>query len=98
MIRTTQREENAMINPETVPHPLIVTTIPDGQDIDWTHPDNCPAGDACDILRRTRRLPLGDMAELAEGRPDGTYRLGRFGFHGLVLIDDERRILPGVAQ
>ena len=93
MIRTVQHQENPVTNPEAVPHPYIVTTIPNGQDIDWPHPDNCPAGDACDILRRIRRAPLQDMADLAEGRPDGTYRIGRFGFR-LVLIDDEGRILP----
>lgn len=93
-----QHQENVMINPETVPHPFIVTTIPDGREYDWPHPENCPSGDACDILRRVRRNRSEYLADLVEGRPDGTYRLGLFGFHGLVLIDDERNILPDVAQ
>ena len=75
-------------------HPYTVTTIPNGQDIDWTHPDNCPDGENCDIRRRTHRMRIDDMAALAEGRPDGTYLLGRFGFHGLVLIDKDGQILP----
>lgn len=95
MIRTTQHQETTVINPETVPHPYIVTTIPNGQDIDWTHPEACTFGEACDILRRIDRC-RGDMAALAEGRPDGSYRLGRFGFHGIVLIDEQGEILPDV--
>ncbi|WP_406078728.1 hypothetical protein OG337_28995 [[Kitasatospora] papulosa] len=95
MTLTTQHQETT-VNPEAMPHPYIVTTIPNGQDIDWTHPENCPLGDDCDIARRTRRMGIDDMAALAEGRPDGTYRLGRYHFHGLVLIDENGRILPDV--
>lgn len=73
------------------PHPFVISD--DGTDVDWTHPDNCPDGDQCEIRVRAASLPLRDMAALAEGRPDGTYLLGLYGFRSLCLIDDQGRIL-----
>ncbi|QHC22857.1 hypothetical protein [Streptomyces sp. GS7] len=34
------------------------------------------------------------MADLAEGRPDGVYRLGGFGLHSVCLVDEDGRMLP----
>jgi hypothetical protein len=82
----------------TAPHQLTVAYAPEGRITSWDHPDNCPDGEHCDILRRTRRMGLYDMSELGEGRPEGTYLLGRFGFHGLVLVDNDGKILPDVPQ
>ncbi|SHL74214.1 hypothetical protein [Streptomyces yunnanensis] len=77
-------------------HTMTITTIPDGRDLDWSHPDNCPQPeDRCEFVRRMRRMGH-DIADLAEGRPDGVYRLGGFGFHSLCLVDDEGRMLPEV--
>lgn len=79
----------------TLPHhPFTITTIPEGTHYDWDHPTDCPDGDTCDIQRRTRRMGMHDMADLGANRPDGTYSLGRYGFHNLVLIDDQGQILP----
>lgn len=80
----------------TTPHPYIVTDLADGRDYDWTHPDTCPDGDTCEIAARASRLGGWDMAALADGRPEGTYLLGRFGFHGLCLIDEAGHMLLDV--
>lgn len=79
----------------THPHPIVITC--DGTDVDWTHPDDCPDGQHCDILRRTSRMRIDNMALLVEGRPDGTYLLGMYGFHGLCLIDETGLMLPDIA-
>ncbi|WP_405531518.1 hypothetical protein OG592_27055 [Streptomyces avidinii] len=75
------------------PHTITVTTIDGGRDYDWTHPTTCPDGDQCEFTRRIRRACDGDIAALTDGRPDGSYLLGLFGFHGLCLIDDTGRML-----
>ncbi|MCX5001021.1 hypothetical protein, partial [Streptomyces longwoodensis] len=81
------------------PHHLTVTTLPNGdRDFDWAHPAECANGDTCDIQRRTQRARPGEMTELADGRPDGTYRLARYGLHGLYLADDNGNALPDVAE
>ncbi|QIP87624.1 hypothetical protein GLX30_30390 [Streptomyces sp. Tu 2975] len=77
------------------PHPFVITA--DGTDVDWTHPDTCPAGDTCPIAIRADQLTLDDMAALAEGRPDGTYQLSLYGFHGLCLTDDHGHLLADAA-
>lgn len=74
------------------PHPLVISAS--GTDVDWTHPDDCPDGDHCEIRIRAASLPLRDMAALVEGRPDGTYLLGLYGFRGLCLIDEQGHMLP----
>lgn len=74
------------------PHPLVISQ--DGTDVDWTHPADCPAGDQCEIDRRTRELPLHTMAALTEARPDGTYYLSLYGIRALCLVDEAGRILP----
>lgn len=74
------------------PHPLVITH--GGTDVDWTHPDHCPAGQHCEIARRTHELPLHYMAALANGRPDGAYLLSLYGIRGLCLVDTQGRILP----
>jgi hypothetical protein len=77
-------------------HTLTVTSISEGRDLDWTHPDTCPQPEgACEVVRRIRRMGH-DMADLADGRPDGVYRLGGFGFHGLCLVDEDGNRLPDV--
>ncbi|MET9436914.1 hypothetical protein [Streptomyces sp. NPDC006551] len=75
-------------------HPYTVTTTPEGHECDWTHPSTCPDGQACDILRRTHRMGIENMGELGTNRPDGTYNLGMFGFHGLEFVDNDGRPLP----
>jgi hypothetical protein len=78
-----------------VSHPLVVTDIPNGRDLDWTHPDACPiATDECEFTRRIRRMGDHDMVDLVADRPAGTYLLGWYGFHGLCLIDENGRMLP----
>jgi hypothetical protein len=80
------------------PHHLTVTDIDGERSIDWTHPDDCPDGNRCDIARRTHRAGDYDMADLVEGREPGSYLLGRFGFHGLVLVDEQGVVLPDVVE
>lgn len=92
----TNRKQETSLN--TVPHPYTVATTPEGRETDWTHPTDCPDGDTCDIKLRAHRLRLEEMAELADGRPDGTYLLGRYGFHGLLLIDEHGNPLPDVVE
>ncbi|MFB7312949.1 hypothetical protein [Streptomyces sp. NPDC056192] len=82
----------------TTPHTYSVTTITGGHDIDWAHPTNCPDGETCDFLRRIQRMGIESMSQLADGRPDGTYHLGRFGFHGLILVDEDGTPLPDVIE
>lgn len=77
-------------------HTLTVTSIPGGKHLDWTHPADCPEPEnTCEFVRRIHRMGH-DMADLAEGRPDGVYRLGGFGFHGLGLVDEDGNMLPDV--
>lgn len=78
------------------PHTLTATTVNGSLDLDWTHPADCPDGDACEIRRRAHHCHDWDMVALVEGRPDGTYLLGLFGFHGLCLIDETGRMLLDV--
>jgi hypothetical protein len=80
------------------PHFLTVTESEGERSIDWAHPDDCPDGEHCEIARRTHRMRVEELCELADGRPVGRYRLGRFGFHGLVLVDKEGVVLPDVTQ
>jgi hypothetical protein len=80
------------------PHHLTVTDIDGERSIDWTHPTDCPDGERCDIARRTHRMGEYDMAGLVEGRKPGRYLLGRFGFHGLVLVDEQGVVLPDVVE
>ena len=82
----------------TAPHTLTVAYAPEGRITSWDHPDNCPDGENCDILRRTRRMGLHDMTDLGEGQPAGTYLLGLWHFHGLVLVDNDGNVLPDVPQ
>lgn len=82
----------------TVPHTLTITDTPDGREADWTHPETCPDGNACDILRRSRRMSIEGMGGLTEGRPAGAYLLGRFGFHGLLLVDENGSPLPDIIE
>jgi hypothetical protein len=79
----------------TTPHLLVITC--DGTDVDWTHPADCADDQHCEILRRTSHATLNDMADLAAGRPDGTYRLGLYGFNGLCLTDDTGHLLADAA-
>ncbi|MFC9821388.1 hypothetical protein ACFWG6_30910 [Streptomyces erythrochromogenes] len=80
-----------------IAHTITVTTLADGgRDYDWTHPTTCPAGEACEIRLRTLRLRSDDMTALTDGRPDGTYHLGLFGFNGLCLTDEAGHMLPDV--
>ncbi|MEU8683018.1 hypothetical protein [Streptomyces sp. NPDC048611] len=75
-------------------HTLTVTTIPEGRHLDWTHPDNCPQPeDRCEFVRRIHRMGH-DVADLTEGRPDGVYRLGGWGFHSVCLVDEDGHTLP----
>lgn len=70
-------------------HTMTITTIANGKDLDWTHPANCPEPEnTCEFMRRINRMGH-DMADLAEGRPDGTYRLAGFGFHSIRLIEGQ---------
>jgi len=80
------------------PHHLTVTDVDGERSIDWTHPADCPDGTRCDIARRTHRMGDYDMSELADGRKPGRYLLGRFGFHGLVLVDEQGVVLPDVVE
>lgn len=80
------------------PHHLTVTEIDGERSIDWTHPDDCPDGERCDIRRRARRVRSEVFWELVDGRPVGAYRLGRFGFHGLLLVDEDGGVLPDVVE
>lgn len=74
------------------PHPFVISH--DGTDVHWTHPAGCPDGDHCEIQVRAASLPLHHMADLAEGRPDGTYLLSLYGVRGLCLVDDHGLMLP----
>ncbi|MFG3510238.1 hypothetical protein ACGF5F_32600 [Streptomyces sp. NPDC047821] len=74
------------------PHPFVISA--DGTDVDWTHPTACPDGERCEIRARANGLPLPYMAELAAGRPDGTYWLSLYGVRGLCLVDATGRLLP----
>lgn len=80
----------------TPAHTITVTTIDGGRDYDWTHPADCPEGDNCEFVRRIRKSVTEDLTALVDGRPDGTYLLGLYHFHGLCLIDDTGRILLDV--
>jgi hypothetical protein len=80
------------------PHHLTVTEIDGERTIDWTHPADCPDGERCDIARRTHRMHSEELSELADGRKPGRYLLGRFGFHGLVLVDENGVVLPDVVE
>ncbi|MGW7440598.1 hypothetical protein [Streptomyces sp. NPDC054849] len=82
--------------PFAVPHTLTVATIEEGRDFDWTHPTTCPDGDQCETFRRVCRN-REFMSELADGRPDGEYLLGLYGFNGLCLVDEAGQILPDAA-
>ncbi|MEU7240360.1 hypothetical protein [Streptomyces sparsogenes] len=82
----------------TVPHTLTVIDLPDGRELDWTHPADCPDGEHCDFARRTHRMGIESMSELADGREPGRYLLGRFGFHGLALVDEHGTVLPDVVE
>ncbi|MFD8771434.1 hypothetical protein [Streptomyces sp. NPDC059916] len=85
--------------PQDIPHAITVTTLDNGdRDYDWTHPDNCPDGEDCDIRRRLHRARSEYLVEMVAGRPDGTYRLGRFGFHGLDLVDERGILLPDLVE
>ena len=88
-----------MPNTEAIPHTITVSINPDGdREYDWPHPATCPDGDTCNIQFRIRRAGTDYMSELMEGRPVGVYRLGRIGFYGLCLIDDNGQILPDVTE
>lgn len=76
-----------------VVHTFTITTTPNGLEIDWPHPADCPDANNCDFLRRVSRMGSTDLAHMAEGHPDGTYRLARFGFHSLCLTDNAGHIL-----
>jgi hypothetical protein len=80
------------------PHHLTVTEFDGERSVDWTHPDDCSDGDHCDIARRIRRSRREELFELADGRPVGRYLLGRYGFHSLVLIDENGVVLPDVVE
>ena len=80
------------------PHYLTVTESDGERSVDWTHPSDCPDGERCDIARRTRRMRREALVELADGRPAGRYRLGCFGFHGLLLVDKDGSMLPDVTE
>ncbi|WP_333745543.1 hypothetical protein [Streptomyces sp. IBSBF 2950] len=80
------------------PHHLTIAVTPDGRSTDWTHPTDCPDGERCDILRRTHRMGLEDMSSLGDGREPGRYLLGRYGFHGLLLVDENGGALPDVVE
>lgn len=91
--------EIAEITPQDIPHTITVTTLDNSdRDYDWTHPENCPDGENCDIRRRLHRARNEELVEMVAGRPDGTYRLGRFGFHGLDLVDERGILLPDVVE
>lgn len=79
-------------------HTLTITNSAEGRTTSWDHPDNCPDGEHCDILRRTRRMGTYDMTVLGEGRPEGVYLLGRYGFHGLLLVNENGSPLPDVIE
>ncbi|WP_406122848.1 hypothetical protein OHQ89_12120 [Streptomyces canus] len=76
------------------PHYLTVTELDGERSVDWTHRDDCPDAEHCDIARRTHRIRREELFALADGRPVGRYRLGCFGFHGLVLVDEDGALLP----
>jgi len=84
--------------PTNHPHFLTVTEADGERSVDWTHPDDCPDGEHCDIARRTHRMRREELFELADGRPVGRYLLGRCGFHGLVLVDEQGNVLPDVME
>jgi hypothetical protein len=91
--------EIAEITPQDIPHTITVTTLDNSdRDYDWTHPENCPDGENCDIRRRLHRARNEELVEMVASRPDGTYRLGRFGFHGLDLVDERGILLPDVVE
>ncbi len=78
-------------------HTITATTTATGLDVDWTHPADCTLGDACPFVVRAASLRDWDMVALVDGRPDGTYRLGLFGFRGLCLLGEDGLLLPDVA-
>jgi hypothetical protein len=100
LARRTERNEAPMpTTPAATPlHALTITNGPEGRTTSWDHPDNCPDGEHCDILRRTRRMGIYDMTILGEDRPDGVYILGRYGFHGLLLVNEDGSPLPDVVE
>ncbi|MGW0920100.1 hypothetical protein ACWD3J_13920 [Streptomyces sp. NPDC002755] len=80
------------------PHHLTVTVDNGERSIDWTHPAGCPDGDACDFARRTRRMGSYDLWKLVEGRESGRYLLARYGFHSLLLVDEDGVALPDIEE
>ncbi|MFJ8677267.1 hypothetical protein [Streptomyces sp. NPDC093589] len=87
MTRTTAQGQHIAFLPA---HTMTITTTPDGTDLDWTHTANCPEPeDTCEFMRRIHRMGHHGMANLAEGQPDGTYRLGGFGFHSIRLTEGQ---------
>ncbi|MET9550515.1 hypothetical protein ABZY36_35215 [Streptomyces sp. NPDC006627] len=84
--------------PMNHPHHLTVTEFDGERSVDWSHPGDCRDGEHCDIARRTHRMRREELFELADGRPVGRYLLGRYGFHGLVLVDEQGVVLPDVVE
>ncbi|MDX3165956.1 hypothetical protein PV516_19400 [Streptomyces scabiei] len=82
----------------STPHHLTIADTPDGRSTDWTHPVDCAEGEHCDIFRRTHRMGMEEMSALGDGREPGRYLLGRFGFHGLLLVDENGGALPDVVE
>lgn len=78
----------------STPHYLTITDTDEGRTTSWPHPEDCPDGDQCDILRRIHYMGVHSVATLGEGRPVGRYLLGRWHFHSLVLVDRDGSILP----